>query len=554
MKFCIVQPYYSFNSADIDKCYREMMALVDKCDSTMDVIVLPEYCDIPANTDNAEQFNESIEKYNDAVYKKAVETARRCNAIVFANFGFKTELGWRNTTYAFDREGNEVGKYFKAHPAPSEVKTAEYGGNGMDCSYSYEYEKPYTVDIEGVRYGFMTCYDFYMYEGFASLARQNVDVIIGCSHQRTDTHNALDVIGRFLSYNTNAYLVRSSVSLGEDSKICGCSMIVSPKGEILVDMKSEVGLATCEFDPHEKYYKPAGFKGKPKSHYEYIDEGRRPWLYRNGGSMMIPNDTFLPYPRICAHRGFHALAPENSLPAFGAAVALGADEIEFDIWSTKDGELVSIHDSVLDRVSDGKGYVGDYTYEELLKFDFGSKYSPALKGLHIVKFEEILKKFACTTIMNIHVKIWDEDVYKKGNAPDPQYEKIAGLLHQYDCEHHCYTMTVSDKCHREFHEIAPDIHRCVGWDGNKDPLSMPKRAIAIGAEKIQLFRPYFNQETVDLAKKHGIICNVFWTDKPEEVREYLDMGIDTILSNNFFLDYEELKKDAKKQIMPNSYK
>ena len=534
MKACIIQPLYSFDPNDLEKCFNEMMKIVDKCDETMDIIVLPEYCDIPADVKDAAQFNASIEKYNDTVMKKAVETAKRCNAIVFANFGFKTENGWRNTTYAFDRQGNVVGKYFKAHPAPSEVKTAEQGGNGMDCTYSYHYEKPYTVEIEGIRFGFMTCYDFYMYEGFASLARQNVDVIIGCSHQRTDTHNALDVFGRFLSYNTNAYLVRSSVSLGADSEICGCSMIVSPKGEMLVNMKNDVGFATCEIDPHDKYFKPAGYKGKPKSHYEYIDEGRRPWLYRPGGSMMIPDDTYLPYPRVCAHRGFSTIAPENSMPAFGAAVALGADEIEFDIWSTKDGELVSIHDSSLGRVSTGNGFIWEHTYEELQNFDFGVKHGEHFEGLHIVKFEDILKKFACTTIMNIHVKIWDEEVYNKnGNIPDPQYEKIAELLHQYDCEHHCYTMTVSDKCHREFHEIAPDIHRCVGWDGNKDPLSMPKRAIALGAEKIQLFKPYFDQSSVDLAKANGILCNVFWADDPDEACRYIDMGIDTILSNDY---------------------
>ena len=534
MKACIIQPFYSFDPSDLDRCFVDMMKIVDRCDGTMDLIVMPEYCDIPSDVKDAAQFNASIEKYNDAVMKKAVETARRCHAIVFANFGFHTENGWRNTTYAFDREGNVVGKYFKAHPAPSEVKTPAEGGNGMDCTYSYHYEKPYTVEIEGIRFGFMTCYDFYMYEGFASLARQNVDVIIGCSHQRTDTHNALDMIGRFLSYNTNAYLVRSSVSLGADSEICGCSMIVSPKGEMLVNMKNDVGFATYDIDPHDKYFKPAGYKGKPKSHYEYIDEGRRPWLYRPGGSMMIPNDTYLPYPRICAHRGFSTIAPENSMPAFGAAVALGAEEIEFDIWSTKDGELVSIHDSSLDRVSTGSGRIWDHTFEELQNVDFGVKKDEHFTGLKIVKFEDILKKFACTTIMNIHVKIWDEELYRKGvDAPDPQYEKIAALLRQYDCEHHCYMMTASDKCNREFHEIAPDIRRCVGWDGDKDPLSMPRRAIALGAEKIQLFKPYFDQSSVDMAKANGILCNVFWADDPDEACRYIDMGIDTILTNDY---------------------
>lgn len=101
---------------------------------------------------------------------------------------------------------------------------------GFDVGYSYGYAKPYIIELEGVRYGFMTCYDFYFYEAFAGLARSKPDVIIGCSHQRTDTHTALSIINRFLAYNTNAYLVRSAVSLGETAEICGCSCAVAPNG------------------------------------------------------------------------------------------------------------------------------------------------------------------------------------------------------------------------------------------------------------------------------------------------------------------------------------
>ena len=264
-------------------------------------------------------------------------------------------------------------------------------------------------------------------------------------------------------------------------------MVVSPKGEMLVNMKSEIGLGICEIDVNEKYLKPAGYLGALKSHHEYIEEGRRPWLYRPAGSMMLPNDDRLSYPRICAHRGFNTIAPENSMPAFGAAIALGAEEIEFDLWSTKDGELVSIHDCDLERVSDGTGKIWDYTYEELLKFDFGIKRGEAFKGLRIVRFEEILQKFACTVIMNIHVKIWDRA------DMDHQYQRISDLLHQYDCHKHCYMMCSTDSSFAEFRKIAPDIHLCVGWDKNKtDMLSMVNRAVKLGAEKIQLYKPYFD--------------------------------------------------------------
>ena len=200
-------------------------------------------------------------------------------------------------------------------------------------------------------------------------------------------------------------------------------------------MESRAGLGICEIDPKEKFFKAAGHMGAPKAHFEYMEEGRRPWLYRNGGSSVVPFESVMPYPRICAHRGFNTVAPENSMPAFGAAVALGAEEIEFDIWSTKDKVLVSAHDETLERVSDGAGKIEDYTYAELLKLDFGAKHGEKFRGLKIPTFEQILKKFAGRAIMNIHVKIWDK------NDPEPMIEEIVALIRKYDCERHVYFMT-----------------------------------------------------------------------------------------------------------------
>jgi glycerophosphoryl diester phosphodiesterase len=223
------------------------------------------------------------------------------------------------------------------------------------------------------------------------------------------------------------------------------------------------------------------------------------------------------------------------MPAFGAAVALGAQEIEFDLWATKDRVLVSCHDSTLDRVSNGTGKIYDHTYEELLELDFGIKYGEKFKGLKIPTFEEILQKFAGRVIMNIHVKIWDK------NSDDPMIEEIVELIRRYDCEKHIYFMTTSDDIIRKVMEYAPDLKICVGWDGNKDAMSMVDRAIELGAYKIQLFKPYFNQETVDKAHAHGIHCNVFWADDPDEAIRYLDMGIDTILTNDYLTVYNAVK-------------
>lgn len=535
MKICIVQPSYSFDKRDAEKCFEGLLSLLDKCDESLDLIVLPEYSDILADVQGKDEFYNAIKRFNSALLKKAKETAARCHALVFVNAGYETENGIRNTTHAIDRNGNVIGRYFKAHPAPSEVKSDAEGGHELDVGYSYESASPYILEAEGLRFAFLTCYDFYFYEYFAKIAKENVDIIIGCSLQRTDSHEALSIINKFLCYNTNAHLIRASVSLGEASQLCGCSMVVSPKGEMLLNMENRVGLGVCEIEPKNKHYKPAGHLGSLKSHYEYIEEGRRPWLYRNGGASVAPFDSVMKYPRLCAHRGFNTIAPENSMPAFGAAVALGAEEIEFDLWSTKDGVLVSCHDDTLERVSDGKGKIYDYTYEELLQFDFGIKCGEKFKGLKIPTFEEILQKFAGRVIMNIHVKIWD------CNFEKPMLEEIVALIRKYDCEKHAYFMTTNDEIIKRVTEYAPEIKACVGWDGNTEPMSIVDRAIALGAYKVQLYKPYFNQESVDKAHANGILCNVFWADDPEEARRYFEMGIDTVLTNDYLAIYNAVK-------------
>lgn len=522
MKAYIIQPYYSLKSEDVYYCYEQMLKLMDECDDKADIIILPESCHAPVNTKGMENEYDVLYKLNEDFYKKATELAVRCKALVFANFAKVKDGKFQNVTFGIDKTGKVVAEYYKAHPAPSEI-----ADKNMDNAYSYCYHKPYVVDIDGIRYGFMTCYDFYMYENFAPLARQGVDVVIGCSHQRSDTHQALEIIGRFLSYNLNAYLLRSSVSLGEDSPICGCSMAVAPDGTMLGDMKSKIGILKIDFDPTKKYYKKKGFFGTSLlSHYEYIDDGRRPWLYRPGGSAMVPQDKFMAYPRVCAHRGFNTIAPENTLPAMGAAVALGAEEIEFDLWMTKDGEIVSIHDSTLERTSDGEGKIGDYTLSQLEKFDFGAKCGENFKGLKILTFEQILKKFACQTIMNIHVKEC-EDGRKRERA-----QKIVDMIRQFDCVQHVYIMSSDDELHDILREIAPEISRCMGAKPNK-AYEIVEDAIKNKCQKVQLYKPYITQEMIDKAHANGIICNVFYSDDQKEAVDFINMGIDVILTNDY---------------------
>ncbi len=77
---------------------------------------------------------------------------------------------------------------------------------------------------------------------------------------------------------------------------------------------------------------------------------------------------------VAAHRAMHTKYPENSLDAYKHSIENGIDIIETDIRTTKDGKLILLHDSTIDRITNGRGNVTDYTYAELQKFDLYDRY------------------------------------------------------------------------------------------------------------------------------------------------------------------------------------
>lgn len=75
MKACIIQPPYSMDLAYADECFNYKIDLLDKCDETIDIIVLPEYSDVPCATTDREETLFYHRKYIDALLNKCAETA-----------------------------------------------------------------------------------------------------------------------------------------------------------------------------------------------------------------------------------------------------------------------------------------------------------------------------------------------------------------------------------------------------------------------------------------------------------------------------------------------
>lgn len=237
----------------------------------------------------------------------------------------------------------------------------------------------------------------------------------------------------------------------------------------------------------------------------------------------------LPAKRLCAHRGLSAALPENSLPALVSAAALGASEVEFDLRVTADGEIVSVHDAALERVSDGTGRVDEHTFPELSRLDFGVRHGPHWAGLRILRFEDILRALGGRVVMNLDVKdrggAWEEDAARR----------LVALIDRFGARRHVYFKANDGELHEQLARLAPDIPRCMG-NGAHDNKSRPDivdSAIEHRCAMVQLFKPHFDEALLAKAREAGLRVNVFFSDDPEEARRYLAWGADTILTNDW---------------------
>lgn len=112
----------------------------------------------------------------------------------------------------------------------------------------------------------------------------------------------------------------------------------------------------------------------------------------------------MPTRGICAHRGASDSHPENTLSAFREAIRLGAHMIEFDVALTKDNKLVLMHDTTLDRTTNGKGPVSDFRLAELKQLDAGSWKNARFKGEQVPTLDEALAIMPENIWLNVHLK------------------------------------------------------------------------------------------------------------------------------------------------------
>ena len=226
--------------------------------------------------------------------------------------------------------------------------------------------------------------------------------------------------------------------------------------------------------------------------------------------------------KIMGHRGAPADEPENTLRSFSRALAVGVAAVELDVQLTKDGRLAVIHDETLDRTTNGRGPVGDFTLAELKKLDAG-------QGEPVPSLEEVFALVKGKAHLVVELK---------------QPEAAPALVRFFQ-EHQAFEFaTVISFWHpaiKALKQSEPRLNTGVLMVGcPADPVGLARAA---DADALILQYAYVTPELVAAAHNHGLLVYVWNIDDTKTLKPYLTMNLDGIGSNRPAVLIEYLKSE-----------
>ncbi len=259
MNVTVIQPPYFAGDNPDHKIARFLLDELEKAKSGS-LIVLPEYSNA-GGLSAAEAMLKALPRAK-GMLEKASEIARAKEAYVAINVIEERNGKIKNSTYLFGKDGKAAFVYDKIHLPPSEVALGiERGDGALVC------------ELDGIRFGFMTCYDVYFNEQIEHLAKHKPDIIIVPGYQRGERTDIIRAQAKLAAFRCNAFIARSSYSMNSDEQ-GGCSMIVSPDGKIIKDIGSDIGSISAEIEPKWKYMRTAGFGGTLIRNDDFINNGK----------------------------------------------------------------------------------------------------------------------------------------------------------------------------------------------------------------------------------------------------------------------------------------
>lgn len=226
--------------------------------------------------------------------------------------------------------------------------------------------------------------------------------------------------------------------------------------------------------------------------------------------------------KIIGHRGGAKGYPENTLAAFKKAVELGADGVEFDVQLTKDGEVVVIHDELIDRTMTGNGLIKDYTLSELREMSAGEFFSPEFKAEKLPTLTEVLQVVKGLEVINIELKNFLD--YSGLEA------KVLNLVDEFEIRDQVIISSFNHYSLQKVKKMQPEVK--TGALLMSKMINPADYGFKRGFDALHLHFLTADQEVIDNAHFMGMQLNVYTVNFPEAVSDLLEKGVDMIITDD----------------------
>jgi glycerophosphoryl diester phosphodiesterase len=228
---------------------------------------------------------------------------------------------------------------------------------------------------------------------------------------------------------------------------------------------------------------------------------------------------------VIAHRGYSAVAPENTLAAVRAAIEAGADAVEFDLHVTRDGVAVVFHDSTLERTTDGSGPLGARSYEELRSLDAGGWYGTAFANERVPSLAQALECIG-DRLGRVYPEV-------KGYREEADLDRMADLVREHGMEDRAVFISMDWRALERMREHDAAVR--VGYIVEKAERAAEGLARAAGDPLALLdFKAALLLDDPALAARAraaGVELAVWTVDDPRRATALLSLGVRRITTN-----------------------
>ncbi|WP_226669944.1 glycerophosphodiester phosphodiesterase [Metabacillus litoralis] len=226
-----------------------------------------------------------------------------------------------------------------------------------------------------------------------------------------------------------------------------------------------------------------------------------------------------------AHRGVSGEYPENTMISFRAAALSTAHGIELDVQMTKDGEVVVIHDETIDRTTNGIGYVKDFVWKQLKKYDAGSWFDSKFAGESIPLLEEVLqwvKTLDYPLLINIELK---NDVIEYLGLE----EKVLELINKYNMRNQCIISSFNKNSLKKIYDLDSLIETAYLIEGV--PVDVLKEVENLHVNAVHCEAIFAQSIIGKKVNERGIPLRVFTINSIKEYKQLSDSSINAIITD-----------------------